>query len=295
MWTRTLREYHLHGSWKNSNLVANIDIYDETSEKYLVHARQNPGIAKRVRSAVKKLLAEDSQNPPVEGRRHLDFGCGPGQVLAWLDDYNSLQVGLDVSLVNLRTARRRTGAFVVCGDATLMPFVDHSFDLVTESSALHHIEDWKAAVREACRICAPRGSVLLDAEPTREQMAWGRLARLVFDCRLPIYKALSYVRKDRYMFRNLEQAKLNLKAEIHHQPGTGFPLTELIRLFEAAGFAVDIVVSPTPELLSKASPSWKRVVLDMLSWRNPWNPKYGAFTALARSKAGTMTRAMTAK
>jgi len=166
-----------------------------------------------------------------------------------------------------------------------MPFVDGSFDLVTESSALHHIEGWKSAVSEACRVCTPRGGVLLDAEPTREQLAWGWLARVVFDCRLPIYKVMSYLRKDKYMFRSLQQAKLNLEAEIHHQPGTGFSLAELTSLFEATGFATEIIVSPTPELLSEANPSWKGVVLNVLSCRNPWNPKYGAFTALAKSMA----------
>ena len=81
-------------------------------------------------------------------------------------------------------------------------------------------------------------------------------------------------------FRRLDQAKLNLQAEIHHQPGTGFPLDELEPLFSTAGFAVGIILSPTPELTSRASWNWKLILLNLLSARNPWNPKFGAFTVI---------------
>ena len=48
-----------------------------------------------------------------------------------------------------------------------------------------------------------------------------------------------------------------------------------------AGFSVDIVLSPSTDLTSKASPNWKSIVLNILSARNPWNPKYGFFIAIA--------------
>lgn len=112
-------------------------------------------------------------------------------------------------------------------------------------------------------------------------MAWSPLAVMVFNARFPIYKALSYFKRDKYIFRNTDQAKLNVQAEVHHQPGTGFPLDEVEALFTKAGFRVDIVLSPTPELSSKGSPGWNGIVLNILSARNPWNPKYGAFTAIS--------------
>jgi len=213
---------------------------------------------------------------------HLDFGCGPGHVLGWLTQPNFLQIGLDVSINNLRNAHRNSGALVVWGDATNMPFSKEAFDVVTESSALHHIEDWKSVISESCRVCKKTGGVLIDSEPSSDQMAWGPLAIAVFNARFPFYRILSYIKRDKYLFRNIKQAKRNLQAEIDHQPGTGFPLEELRSSFEGAGFAADIIVSPDPELRSVAAPDWKSIVLNVLSGRNPWNPRYGSFTVIAK-------------
>jgi len=93
---------------------------------------------------------------------------------------------------------------------------------------------------------------------------------------------LSYIKHDKYVFRDMRCAGLNAMAEIHHQPGRGFALEQLRGLFEGAGFAVDVILSPTPDLKSVARPNWKTIFLNLLSGRNPWNPKYGAFTAIAK-------------
>jgi ubiquinone/menaquinone biosynthesis C-methylase UbiE len=187
---------------------------------------------------------------------------------------------MDVSLVNLRNARKATGALVLCGDAARMPFQDHVFDLVTEASVLHHILDWQSVVAESCRVCKPDGGVLLDAEPSREMVAFSKLAVFFFNLRFPVYKLLSYIWKDKYIFRDTEQAKLNLLAEIHHQPGTGFPLEVLHRIFENAGFNLYLYHSPGADLDTNRPPKIKNILLNLLSLRNPWNPKLGSFTAL---------------
>lgn len=113
-------------------------------------------------------------------------------------------------------------------------------------------------------------------------MNWSKLAVAVFNMRFPFYKLLSYVKKDRYIFRDIKQAKLNLLAEIHHQPGTGFPLDELEKEFVNNGFDVEIIKSSNSELKSVAKPNIKSIILNILSLRNPWNPNYGMFTAIAK-------------
>jgi hypothetical protein len=152
---------------------------------------------------------------------------------------------------------------------------------VTESSALHHILDWKSVLTESGRICREPGGIIIDSEPSDMQMAWSKLAVTVFNARFPIYKALSYFIKDKYIFRNTEEAKLNLQAEIHHQPGTGFPMDALKNTIENCGFKINVIVSPTVELNSCANPNWKSIILNLLSARNPWNPNFGGFTAIA--------------
>ncbi len=47
------------------------------------------------------------------------------------------------------------------GDATALPVDDGSVDLVVDFHALHHIEDWRAAVAEAARVLRPGGLLAL--------------------------------------------------------------------------------------------------------------------------------------
>ena len=126
---------------------------------------------------------------------------------------------------------------------------------------------------------------MLDAEPSRETVAFSKLAVFIFNLRFPVYKLLSYFRKDKYIFRDIEQAKLNLKAEIHHQPGTGFPLDELEALFKQAGYQLHLYHSPGADLDTIRPPKMKNVLLNLLSLRNPWNPGLGSFTAIGVQSA----------
>ena len=282
LWTDALKTQMLSRPDPDSNIGANLQIYNAISDDYQRYTRQLPQNARRIQDGAARILAQSSSGHP---RYHLDFGCGPGQVLSWLIEYQIISVGLDVSLVNLRNARDSANALVVCGDATRMPFRDQTFSLVTEASVLHHIQDWQSVVREACRVCHPQGGVLLDAEPSREMVAFSQLAVFIFNLRFPFYKLLSYVRKDKYIFRDIEQAKLNLKAEIHHQPGTGFPLDEMESLFQKAGFNLHLYHSPAGDLDTLRPPKPQNVILNLLSLRNPWDPKLGAFTAIGTQSA----------
>lgn len=270
------------GGGSETNLLANIAIYDEISDQYQAHTRTDSVIARRMRCAATKVfrgsaMPRTTDSPSI----HLDWGCGPGHVLGWLKSLGFTQIGMDVSLKNLRNARKATGCFVICADACRMPFADDSVDLVTESSVLHHVEDWQSAVSESARVCRLSGRVVLDSEPSTEQMAWSQLAIKVFDLRFPVYRLLSYVVANKYIFRDTNQAKLNLVAEVHHQPGRGISVDELQSIFRERGFAASVVRSPTPELVTVAKPGWKSIALNLLSVRNPWNPDYGAFTVIA--------------
>jgi ubiquinone/menaquinone biosynthesis C-methylase UbiE/uncharacterized protein YbaR (Trm112 family) len=279
LWTPALRQQLSAKTDLDSNIGANVQIYNTISDDYQAYTRKLPANARRIQDAVGRMLK--FQTGTIHSPRfHLDFGCGPGNVIGWLKDQDLISVGLDVSFANLRNTRKHTNALVVCGDATNMPFVDGIFDLVTEASVLHHILDWQAAVRESCRVCRSNGGILLDAEPSREMVAFGRLAVAVFNLRFPVYKLLSYVWKEKYIFRDTEQAKLNLLAEIHHQPGTGFPLDTLEALFEEASYPLQLFFSPGTDLETTARPKLKNILLNLLSFRNPFNPRYGSFTAI---------------
>jgi len=290
MWSDGLKRFFLEINQVDEksddmNISANIKVYDDISDDYHSYTRQNADIGNRISTAVKKIFNDKK----TEGLLHLDYACGPGHVLEWLKPFGFKRIGLDVSLANLRNSQKNTGCLVICGDACNMPFADDTFNLVTESSALHHILDWESVLAETCRICKSPGGFVLDSEPSQKQMAWSKLAVAFYNARFPIYKILSYIQKDKYIFRDTAKAKLNLQAEIHHQPGTGFPLDSVKSIIEENGFIVDLVVSPTPDLKSRAKPNWKSIVLNFLSARNPWNPDYGSFTVVTTKKASYVT------
>lgn len=276
MWDRDLKAIFL-GSLDESveTINANLLIYESISDDYRIHTRIDPRLPPKLCNAARRAVL----NCPTPSL-HLDFACGPGNVIGWLKTFDMRQIGVDISLTNLRNARKHTGCEVVCGSACSLPFANGAFDLVTESSALHHIPNWKLAVSEAIRVA--KYGVVLDSEPTKQQMSISKLAEIVFEARFLVYHLLSYFMRSRYMFSNLEEAKLNAKAEIHHQPGTGFPLDELEELFKAAGFVSDIVLSPSPDLIPDPTPNWKQIILSILSLRHPWAPEYGTFTAIGR-------------
>ncbi|MBN1910101.1 MAG: class I SAM-dependent methyltransferase [Pirellulales bacterium] len=286
MWTSALRKYIDTEDEAASALAANIATYDRISDDYTSHRGGTQEHSRRLSHAVDRLVGIRAVTPHsrLPERWHLDFGCGPGQVFCWLEGAGFRQVGLDVSLNNLRNTRNRTGAYVVLGSADDMPFRDDAFDLVTESLALHHIEDWRSTIKEACRVCGPRGGVIIDSEPSREFLNWSRLARVVFEGRWYVYKLLSYFIKDKYIFRNVKQAKLNYRvAEVHNQPGRGFSAEELEELFRVCGYDAEVVRSPDEQWRSVARVSWQAFILRILSLQSPWNPVYGQLGVLARN------------
>lgn len=110
----------------------------------------------------------------------LDMGCGRGVstelTLKSLRPQRLAAFDVDPSMIE--AARKRLNWALEDGtldlrvaDAAHMPFADASFDAAFESGLLHHIPDWRDALREVSRVLKPGGSFCF-AEPSR-----GRLQR----------------------------------------------------------------------------------------------------------------------
>lgn len=102
-----------------------------------------------------------------DGRRVLDFGCGPGNDLVGFGTFSrcSRLVGIDVAAPAVAEAKLRLGlhqiqAEVICHSIDrALPFADASFDHIHSSGVLHHIADPVAALAELRRVLAPGGSM----------------------------------------------------------------------------------------------------------------------------------------
>jgi len=103
----------------------------------------------------------------VQGRRVLDVGCGKGGLIISCALRDCDAVGIDIDLSELRIAKLRSKNFsaislqLIRCDAKFLPFRNNSFDLVTATSVLEHVDNPERAVKEMVRVLKPEGYILL--------------------------------------------------------------------------------------------------------------------------------------
>ncbi|MBA3849831.1 MAG: class I SAM-dependent methyltransferase, partial [Opitutus sp.] len=102
-------------------------------------------------------------------RRILDAGCGTGGLIRDLRRaFPAAQVvGLDFSERACELARQRTGAEVVRGSITELPFADASFDAVVSADVVCQVEDGARTLGEFARVVRPDGVVLVNVPALR--------------------------------------------------------------------------------------------------------------------------------
>ena len=105
------------------------------------------------------------------GKRALDVGCGPGNLLVALSaDAPKLLVGVDIDAIFLEFGRSQTEKLVENSSATpallraalpTLPFADASFDLVTCFLVMPHVPDDRIALIELARVLKPGGTLAI--------------------------------------------------------------------------------------------------------------------------------------
>jgi len=95
------------------------------------------------------------------GEKVLDLGCGNGVLFPIFRDIignSGFLCGLDFSLAMLKISADLTNAdFIVCGDASAIPFTDSYFDHIIAFASFPHFADKELVCREANRILKPSG------------------------------------------------------------------------------------------------------------------------------------------
>jgi len=124
-----------------------------------------------------------------EGSFHLlvDLGTGTGRILELFGPNIERGLGIDLSLDMLHLARarlERSGlrhCSVRQGDIYDLPVPANSFDVVVLHQVLHYLDDGARAIREAARVLAPSGRLVVvdfaphDLEFLRDEHAHRRL------------------------------------------------------------------------------------------------------------------------
>ncbi len=129
------------------------------------------GLGRRYR---RRMLRQSGLGP---GQSMLDVGSGTG-LCAWIGQQmvglGGRVVALDPSEGMLEQARRRGVRECVHGFAEALPFDDASFDLVTMSYMLRHVDDLAVAFAQARRVLRPGGRILIFelTSPARPSARW---------------------------------------------------------------------------------------------------------------------------
>lgn len=133
--------------WQNTVGHALLDVPYQAAGSAAVFERQWQRLA--------AALADAPPGPVVE------IGCGKGHLLAWLRGAlpGRACVGLDLSrAVHALPAQGLAGAMA---DGEQLPLRDGSIAAVVYDGALHHLIDYPAGLRDAIRVLAPGGLLVL--------------------------------------------------------------------------------------------------------------------------------------
>jgi len=100
----------------------------------------------------------------LQGQFVVDLGCGGGLLAVPLAETGAKVLGLDLSMLALRTAHaRRVGNFqAVAADITLLPLVPACADLVLLADVLEHVDSPSLAVAAASRLLRPGGYLFVN-------------------------------------------------------------------------------------------------------------------------------------
>ena len=113
---------------------------------------------------------------PEEDRRLLDVSCGEGHLLRIGAEYGLALYGVDISHAAVAIARQNTPMTgLVTGDAEDLPFLDDSFDYVTNIGSIEHYLHPEEGVKEVARVLKQTGTACI-LLPNSFALTWNILS-----------------------------------------------------------------------------------------------------------------------
>lgn len=110
--------------------------------------------------AVAKEVSKRARSTCPAPQRHLDIGAGRGELVRMIArTANVVSTACDFDPLSFSAPEAR--CVRVDLDRERLPFPDAQFDLVTCSEVLEHLENFRQALREAYRVMAPSGSIVV--------------------------------------------------------------------------------------------------------------------------------------
>jgi SAM-dependent methyltransferase len=176
-------------------------ILEGANSSSLANAWKHPSIARRQQAVANRALRHMYQGSApaeffvaaaaVDATRLTcpsiaEIGCGSGyycEALAHLTSGDIEYTGVDYSFALLASSRKRRGRLrLIAGDATRLPFVDSSFDVVLSAAVLMHVPNWTAALTESFRVS--REFVVLHRTPIADVSSTTHLEKRAYGVRV---------------------------------------------------------------------------------------------------------------
>jgi len=217
----------------------------------VIHTDAEPGTAafyreiERQRDDAEPMIAGYADFAGGRGKRLLEIGVGVGTDFVKHARAGAIATGVDlteqsVQLVRERLALEGLEGAVQQADAERLPFEDGSFDKVYSWGVLHHTPDPLRAVREAIRVLAPGGEIIVMlygrwswvtfALWSKYGLAAGRPRRSLADVlahHMESEGTKGYTRRElRLMFDGLEDLRIDSVPTVYDQNFAG-PLVRL--------------------------------------------------------------------
>ncbi len=114
------------------------------------------------RSGQERRLALIQRQVRLEGARILDVGCGVGTYVRRMRELSDAVYGVDVDEQRVRRGSASLPNLLIAVGEHL-PFRDNAFDVVLLNEVIEHVRDDAATLREACRVVAAGGRVVIFA------------------------------------------------------------------------------------------------------------------------------------
>ena len=153
---RRIRE--LRSNWRDHwDFDRQALVHDELVYNAKHGSSKHPGYEQTLRTVVQWVH-------PIPGEQGLDIGTGTGNLAAQFLAQQVHMVGIDQSQAMLKQCKRKFPSFETrLGNFLAIPYLDHSFDFVVSSYALHHLTDEQKplALEEMRRVLKPHGRICI--------------------------------------------------------------------------------------------------------------------------------------
>lgn len=89
----------------------------------------------------------------IGGERLLEVGCGTSYFTRWFEkEFNIYAVGMDISILMLREAKKRWNGDLVLAESHYIPFRDNAFDVTAFITCMEYMPRLEEVIKEARRV-----------------------------------------------------------------------------------------------------------------------------------------------